>query len=200
MELHGPLDRILETLLPHEIVHAILASHFKAAIPRWADEGAALMAEDPQEQQRLWLLEEPRLTGKDQPPLTDLLDASEYPARKDEVRTFYIRGAALTAFLVSAGKTRFLEFVRAGMNDGWNSAVLVHYGFADVAELEAAWLDWLRADRPAIELEDAQLLAAGLQWGERDGGGGVAVAGATDLVRQQSRDPAVDLAGAERRP
>ena len=200
MELHGPLDRILETLLPHEIVHAVLATHFKTAIPRWADEGAALMAEDPQEQQRLWLLEEHRLVRDDQPPLADLLAASEYPRQRDEVRTFYVRGASLTAFLVSAGKTRFLEFVRAGMNDGWDSAVLVHYGFADVSQLEAAWLDWLRADRPAIELDDAQLLAAGLHWGERRNGERVEVAGASNLVRQQSRDPAIDLAGSAERP
>jgi hypothetical protein len=200
MELHGPLDRILETLLPHEIVHAILASHFKTAIPRWADEGAALIAEDPQEQQRLWLLEEHRLTGHDQPPLADLLAASEYPTQREEVRTFYVRGASLTSFLVTAGKTRFLEFVRAGMSDGWDLAVRVHYGFDDVTELEAAWLEWLRADRPAIQLDDAQLLAAGLNWGERGSSDGVEVAGASNQVRQQSRDPAIDLAASAEQP
>lgn len=195
MELNGPLDRILETLLPHEIVHTILASHFHAAIPRWADEGAALMAEDPLEQQRLWLLEERQLKQDGQPPLADLLNAAEYPTQRDAVRTFYVRGASLTAFLVSAGRTRFLEFVSAGMQDGWDAAVRVHYGFADVSELEAAWLDWLRADRPIIELDGAQLLAAGLHWGEHPATEEVSVAGGSDLVRQQSRDPAVDLTG-----
>ena len=192
MELNGPLDRIVETLLPHEIVHTILASHFKAAIPRWADEGAALMAEDPLEQRRLWLLEEQLLKSDDQPPLDDLLCAAEYPVERDQVRTFYVRGASLTAFLVSAGRTRFLEFLSAGMQDGWDSAVRVHYGFADVDELEAAWLEWLRADRPPIELADAQLLAAGLHWGDRAAETQIDVAGGSHVARQQSRDAAVD--------
>lgn len=190
MELHGPLDRILETLLPHEIVHTILASHFKAAIPRWADEGAALMAEDPAERHRLWLLEERRLTSSELPPLLTVLDATEYPKRRDTLRTFYVRGACLAEFLLHAGKPRFLEFVSQGMSDGWDVAVRVHYGFEDVAELEAAWMVWLRDDRPAIQLEGAQLLAAGLRW---NAAGDQAVAALEDnVVRQQSRDPIVD--------
>ncbi len=190
MELHGPLSRILETLLPHEIVHTILASHFKAAIPRWADEGAALMAEDPAERHRLWLLEERRLTSSELPPLLTVLDATEYPKRRDTLRTFYVRGACLAEFLLHAGKPRFLEFVSQGMSDGWDVAVRVHYGFEDVAELEAAWMVWLRDDRPAIQLEGAQLLAAGLRW---NAAGDQAVAALEDnVVRQQSRDPIVD--------
>lgn len=190
MDLHGPLHRILETLLPHEIVHTVLASHFKAAIPRWADEGAALMAEDPSERRRLWLLEERRLTGDDLPPLSTVLEAAEYPTQRDTLRTFYVRGACLAEFLLHAGKPRFLEFVGQGMQDGWDIAVRDHYGFEDVDELESAWMTWLRGDRPAIRLENAQLLAAGLRWNVADSRSVAAVE--NDLVRQQSRDPAVD--------
>ena len=190
MELHGPLNRILETLLPHEIVHTVLASHFKAAIPRWADEGAALMAEDPSERRRLWLLEEHRLTSDDLPPLSTVLDAAEYPTQRDTLRTFYVRGACLAEFLLHAGKPRFLEFVGQGMSDGWDIAVRDHYGFEDVDELESAWMIWLRGDRPSIRLENTQLLAAGLRWNATDSPTVAAVE--SDLIRQQSRDPAVD--------
>lgn len=193
MELRGPLDRILETLLPHEVVHTILASHFRCAIPRWADEGAALLAEDPAEQQRLWRLEQRRLIGEDQPPLAELLRASEYPAQRDEIRTFYVRGASLTSFLAAAGKPRFLEFIRAGMSEGWDASVRVHYGFTGVAELEACWLEWLRAGRPEIALDDAQLLSAGVGRTEREAAGRIEVAGGSSQIRHQSRDAAVDL-------
>src|SRR5206468_1044412 len=52
MNLEGPLDRLLSSCLPHEVTHAVLADHFRGLIPRWADEGMALMAEDAEEQQR----------------------------------------------------------------------------------------------------------------------------------------------------
>lgn len=164
MELHGPLGRVLETLLPHEVVHTILASHFRRAIPRWADEGAALMAEDASERQRLWKLEEGRLLAGNLPPLEEVLAASEYPRERDRLRTFYVRGASLTEFLLFAGKGRFLAFVGTGIDHDWDTAVRMHYGFADVASLEAAWTEWMQNNRPVVPLEAAQLLAAGLQW------------------------------------
>src|SRR5581483_441762 len=40
MNLEGPLERLLEVDLPHEMTHVILAHHFGTPIPRWADEGA----------------------------------------------------------------------------------------------------------------------------------------------------------------
>jgi len=40
------LDVILKRVLPHEVTHAVLMLHFGRPIPRWADEGAAVLAED----------------------------------------------------------------------------------------------------------------------------------------------------------
>src|SRR5262245_9198207 len=38
MEIQGPLDRLLASVLPHEITHTVFAHHFRRALPRWADE------------------------------------------------------------------------------------------------------------------------------------------------------------------
>lgn len=168
MDLRGDPQRILEILLPHEVVHTVLASHFKAAIPRWADEGAALMAEDEAERQRLWKLEGARLTAGRTEPLSTLLAARDYPAARERIRSFYVQGGSLTEFLLTAGKPRFLLFVATGMEEGWDHAVSRHYGFADTAGLERAWQSWIGNGRPQIPLQDAQLLAAGvmsLPWG-----------------------------------
>src|SRR5207302_1342531 len=58
MRLEGPLDRILADHLPHEITHAILADWAGRGLPRWADEGAAIMAESTgarlRQEQALW--------------------------------------------------------------------------------------------------------------------------------------------------
>jgi hypothetical protein len=158
MDLRGDPQRILDVLLTHEVVHTVLASHFQCAIPRWADEGAALSAEDVREQNRLWKLEAPRLAAGDHLPLRVLFDAREYPENRDEIRRFYVQGGSLTEFLLLAGKPRFISFLTSGMQDGWDAAVEQHYGFAGVATLESAWQAWIAQDRPRIPVATEQLL------------------------------------------
>ena len=43
--LTGSFLQALETQLPHEVTHAVLASHFGKPLPRWADEGIAVLHE-----------------------------------------------------------------------------------------------------------------------------------------------------------
>src|SRR4051794_22939396 len=38
MKIFGPVKQLLESVLPHEITHTVLAYHFGQAVPRWADE------------------------------------------------------------------------------------------------------------------------------------------------------------------
>ncbi|MFO0422346.1 MAG: hypothetical protein ACK52C_01655, partial [Planctomycetia bacterium] len=40
MTIQGSEERIIDSVLPHEITHTIFASHFRKPLPRWADEGA----------------------------------------------------------------------------------------------------------------------------------------------------------------
>ena len=40
MTIQGSEERILDSVLPHEITHTIFATHFRQPLPRWADEGA----------------------------------------------------------------------------------------------------------------------------------------------------------------
>lgn len=159
IEVHGPLDRILETLVPHEVLHTVLATHFRDAVPRWADEGAAMSVEAPHEQDRLWKLLGGRLLQQPRRSLAELFAIDVYPENSAELREFYVQGAAVTQFLLTAGKTRFVEFIGAGKQDGWERAVQDCYGFKDIAALEAAWANWLREERAVIVLRDDQLLS-----------------------------------------
>ena len=39
MEIRGEAKQLLNSVLPHEVTHTVLAHHFGRAVPRWADEG-----------------------------------------------------------------------------------------------------------------------------------------------------------------
>src|SRR5262249_19849545 len=45
MTIQGSLERILDSVLPHEVTHAVFATHFRQPLPRWADEGACTTVE-----------------------------------------------------------------------------------------------------------------------------------------------------------
>ena len=46
IKIGGSLDELLPRILPHEVTHIVLMYHFRRPIPRWADEGAAILSEN----------------------------------------------------------------------------------------------------------------------------------------------------------
>ena len=52
MNVQGSLERILDSVLPHEITHTIFATHFGRPLPRWADEGACTTVEHSTERRK----------------------------------------------------------------------------------------------------------------------------------------------------
>jgi hypothetical protein len=138
--LDGVLNRLLVSVLPHEITHTIFAHHIGRPVARWADEGGAGLAEGPPDHNRhdgLW--QEIMTTPGRAIPLRRLLIARDYPS---DSTAFYSQGYGLVKFLVSCkNRTEFLAFLTQGMqNDDWDTALKAHYGFRSVEELERAWL------------------------------------------------------------
>jgi RNA polymerase sigma factor (sigma-70 family) len=144
MELQGPLENILTSALPHEVTHAVLGHWYGRGLPRWADEGAAIMAEGLASRKRHeealhGLLKEGRLI-----PLRQLLPRHDYPR---DAAALHAQGYSLTDFLVQAGdRKKFLAFVVQGEQSSWDKAVQKHYGYRTVEELETAWLAQVRKD------------------------------------------------------
>jgi hypothetical protein len=142
MSLSGTREQIFASLLPHEVTHTVLADHFRKPVPRWADEGAAIMAESPTEQTRhvqamAGLLKEGRAMR-----LSHLFKLTEYP---NDVMTLYAQGYTVTRFLVERkDRATFLAFVKAGSKGNWDAAAHESYGFENVNELEYQWLEWMR--------------------------------------------------------
>jgi RNA polymerase sigma factor (sigma-70 family) len=148
MLLQGPLDRILADTLPHEVTHTVMATHFGKPLPRWADEGIAIMSESPEERTR-YLRQAKDLVANDRMlKLKDLLPMRDYA--KDASVSF-VQGHALTSFLVErTDRTTLLGFVKDGMEGDWNKAAAKHYGFRDLDEMDSLWRQWLAPAIPAI--------------------------------------------------
>jgi hypothetical protein len=155
MTVEGRLDRILASALPHEVTHTIFASYFGGPMPRWADEGASLLSEDLRERRRHDQIAIDLLSRRGELPLARLFLIEDYP---QDLMSFYGQGYSISRFLIEmGGRPRFLQFVRDGLKNSWDSATRVHYQLANVRELDRAWRSWHRVilqARPARESND----------------------------------------------
>jgi hypothetical protein len=149
MNIQGSRERILDSVLPHEVTHTIFASHFRQPVPRWADEGACTTVEHPseiskQERNLIQFLK----TGRGIP-FSQMFAMKEYPA---DVMPLYAQGHSLSEWLIdSRGRKAFLEFVGDGMQDeNWPRAVREHYGFSNLLAMQTAWNDWVKQGRPRL--------------------------------------------------
>jgi hypothetical protein len=145
MNIEGPLDRLLASVLPHEVTHTVFAYKFRQPVPRWADEGGSVLSEDDEERLRHDRLVRRHLNEGRAFPLRRLFTLQNYPARMDEVGCMYAEGFSMANYLVNTSdRQTFLNFVGHGMTRGWDSAVQTYYRYKSVEELEQAWLAELR--------------------------------------------------------
>jgi hypothetical protein len=149
MNIQGSRERVLDSVLPHEITHTIFASHFRKPLPRWADEGACTTVEHKSEvvkQERMLIdfLKNGRGIS-----FSQMFAMTEYPS---DVMPLYSQGHSLSQWLIeSRGRKEFLAFLSDGMNDdNWPRAVERHYGFSNLGTMQDAWLEWVKAGRPHL--------------------------------------------------
>ena len=140
--LTGPADAILGNSLPHEVTHTILADYFRRPLPRWADEGTAILCEGQDVQRRFDRMAQEMGRRWELFRLDYLFGLRDYPPRID---VFYAEGYSVTRFLVDRkDRPTFLTFLRIGMDGDWAAAAKQCYGFESLDEMQAAWLDTLR--------------------------------------------------------
>jgi len=164
MNIQGSRERVLDSVLPHEITHTIFATHFRQPLPRWADEGACTTVEHVSEvskQERMlldFLRVSPGHPGRGIP-FDAMFVMTEYP---QDVLPLYAQGHSLAVFLIGQkGKREFLSYLADGMQTrDWRKATRDHYGYDHLLALQNSWLDWVKAGRPALTpASDATLLA-----------------------------------------
>jgi hypothetical protein len=144
MRIFGEVRKLLDSVLPHEITHTVLAYRFGQAVPRWADEGGSVLSENDEERYSHDIRCREILNQGRGISLTHLFRMTEYPR---DMIVVYAQGYSLCQFLIDAGgKQKFLKFVETGMQRGnrnWEEAVQM-YGYGSVDELQAAWLNDLK--------------------------------------------------------
>jgi hypothetical protein len=156
MNIEGAYDRLLASVLPHEITHTVFAHYFRCPVPRWADEGGSVLSEDDQERNRHDVLVRQILNSPGRHiPLRRLFQMKQYPP---DVMALYAEGYSVTNFLVSSSsRSVFLAFIAQGMRGDWDGAARAYYRFNSVEELERAWIGFLRDGRPQ---QEPQVLAS----------------------------------------
>lgn len=161
MQIQGTLERILDSVLPHEVNHTIFACHFRRPLPRWADEGAATIVEHESEKRRQRLLNRQVMGTNKRIPLRQLLSMTEYPEEMQQVLTLYAEGYSLADFLLQrGGRKRYLMFLQDAHKNGWDEAVAKMYQFKNVDELEQNWGSWIIAGSPDLNQPAGQQLAS----------------------------------------
>lgn len=142
----GKPERILDSVVPHEVTHTVLASHFRRPLPRAIDEGMCTAVEDDAARD-LWRREViDVLTRGRSIPLAQLLAMTEYPA---DFAALYAQGSSLVEFLLALGEPA--DLVRcaalAKTPQLWPAALRRVYGFEDLTHVQESWLAWLKSGR-----------------------------------------------------
>jgi hypothetical protein len=180
MNIQGSRERLLDSVLPHEITHMVFATHFGRPLPRWADEGACTTVEHTSEKAKQHNLLISFLTTGRGIAFNQMFAMTEYP---HDVLPLYSQGYSVARFLIAQrGKPHFVNYVGEGMRSrNWSQATQMYYGYRDLSELQLTWLDWVRRGSPAIKAPET-LLAQQDQAGLTSSG----TAAATDLVPVQT--------------
>lgn len=149
MNIQGSRERILDSVLPHEITHTIFASHFRCPLPRWADEGACTSVEHPDEVAKHERMLIEFLRTRRALPFSQMMTMKEYPK---DIMPLYAQGHSVVDYLMQRkGKRTFLSFLSDGMQtEKWSEALRQHYGYKNLLTLQNDWLDWIKKGRPDI--------------------------------------------------
>jgi hypothetical protein len=161
MQVQGSLERILDSVIPHEVNHTIFACHFRRPLPRWADEGAATLFEHRSEQlKQLALLNDVVRNRDELISLRDLLSMKDYPRGHRPMLTLYAQGYALADFLVQQkGRQAYLKLISDGERMGWEDAIRRNFDHEGIESLEKNWQGWVLAGMPKLTAPQQSLAA-----------------------------------------
>jgi hypothetical protein len=149
INLRADHPNLLTAIVPHEITHVVLADLFPTQqIPRWADEGMAVLAEPSLEQRtRANDLEKPLASGRLFK--VDDLMVMDYPDGK-HWSLYYAQSVSLTRFLVEQGTpVQFIRFMQGTQRGGIEAQLRKVYQIDGFADLERRWLSYAKANASA---------------------------------------------------
>ena len=142
MEVVGTPERILDSVLPHEVTHTILATYFGRPLPRWADEGICTTVEHAAERNKHEAKLREFLRSRRGIAMNQLFLMTEYPS---DVLPMYAQGYSVCRFLIAQkGPRTFIQFLQDYMkHPSWTANVKKHYDYDSLRELQKYWLAWV---------------------------------------------------------
>lgn len=149
VSLRADHPSLVLAVLPHEITHVVLADVFPTQqIPRWADEGLAVLSEPLDEQQRRASdLTEPLAANRLFP--VDALMSMDYPEKRSW-SLYYAQSVSLTRFLVEQGTpTQMIQFLQGSQRSGFEAELRRIYRIDGYPDLQRRWLAYARSMTPA---------------------------------------------------
>ncbi|MFK8114052.1 MAG: hypothetical protein AB8B91_17755 [Rubripirellula sp.] len=151
MEVVGTPERILDSVLPHEVTHTILATHFGRPLPRWADEGICTTVEHVSERSKHEAKLREFLGTRRGIAMNQLFLLTEYPS---DVLPMYAQGYSVCSFLIEQkGPRQFVKFLRDYMqHPSWTANIKKHYDYDSLADLQNYWLSWVQSGSGSVGL------------------------------------------------
>jgi tetratricopeptide (TPR) repeat protein len=141
LDLRADDPNLISHVVPHETTHLVLGDLFgEAPLPRWADEGMAVLAEPRSQVERYArTLHRCRAQGE-LVHLAQLMQRSDYPEAAG-ITAFYVESVSIVDYLVGERDAKTLvQFLRDIQRGKVDAALQEHYQCSSVAELEARWL------------------------------------------------------------
>lgn len=147
MVVAGSKERILDSVLPHEVLHTVFASFFGRPVIRWADEGCCTTTEHASERKKQDKLLIEFLHTDRGIAFNKMFRMDKYPR---DMLPLYSQGYSLCRYLIAqGGKRKFMDYLREGMSsEQWDAVTKKHYGYEDLSDLQVTWVEWVRNGSP----------------------------------------------------
>ena len=147
MSIQGSRERLLDSVLPHEITHMVFASHFRQPLPRWADEGGATSVECAVERNKYRQMLSTFLRSGRGIAFNQMFAMMDYPP---DYMALYAQGYSLAEFLIqTGGRQAYVKFLDDGLkSEDWSGAVERNYSTKDLGALQTTWLTWVKQGSP----------------------------------------------------
>jgi len=140
IDLRADHASLLTAALPHEMTHVVVADWTKGnPLPLWADEGMAMVADSDEKQAMHARDLANALASRTEFNAAELFNLDRYPAH-DRWSAYYAQSHALVAYLVKKDSPeRFVKFVAAVQETGYDAALREHYSIDGANSLSHLW-------------------------------------------------------------
>ncbi len=131
---------LMVSTLPHEVTHVVASDLLSGKVPRWANEGMAVLSEHLRKIQYYDAILNRALASGKWFPVKRLMHMRRYPGRRT-LHLYYAQSTSLVLFFVTQkSNATFVHFLRDANRRGYLSALKRHYGIVGYADLQRRWL------------------------------------------------------------